>query len=181
MSCDSILKDNVDKGIYRNLLDVGCGNYGWNHAKFDFLEGINIKVGIDLNIDRLLTYCNTDWTVFIHNLSEGLPFLNKSFDLVVCLDVLEHLPTETSFKLLNEIIRVGKDVIVYTPEGFFDTEKLQSEAVNSPLDIHKSTWTKITLEHYGFITDRIGPIFVEKIGDNEKLYYGLYGYLLNNV
>jgi len=166
--------ERCNKGMYQKLLDIGCGNYGWNHYCFNFLEKVQFKVGLDANIDRLRTYKGTDWVVLYYDLNEKLPFLDKTFDICVCLDVIEHLPKDTAIDLILQMQMIGKDVVIYTPEGFFDTLLHQKEYVYSDLDVHKCGFTAEELRDLGFHVDRVGPIFKNK----DVCFYGMYGYYI---
>jgi len=45
--------------------------------------------------------------------AQDIPFSDNSFDLVVCTDVLEHIPEEDVGKCLSEIVRVSRhDVLL---------------------------------------------------------------------
>lgn len=157
----------------KKLLDVGCGNHGWPHTQFAEFEKVQIKVGLDLNEDRLHTYDDTDWLVMPFDLTcPILPFMDNYFDITFCLDVIEHLKSDDAYWLVEEIKRCSKRIVLYTPEGFFDTTKYQKDLVKSDLDVHKSGFTAIGLELWGFKVERIGPIYE----DDEATFYGLYGY-----
>lgn len=91
---------------YASLLDVGCRD----KALKKYLPG-NIKyLGIDLN-DK------PDEEILQHNLEMGIPLGNNSFDIVLSLDVLEHL--ENIHFLYNELLRIAKyEVIVALPNMY---------------------------------------------------------------
>jgi len=86
----------------KNVLDVGVGR--GHFFRFLDVQGYHIK-GVEpsgearklLNDKRILDAY-----------SHSLPFKNKEFDVVVCLDVLEHIPHELIQNSLNEINRVSK-------------------------------------------------------------------------
>ena len=81
-------------GDYDSILDVGCRDKVLkNFIKKDVkYQGIDYK---DSN------------EVVGHNLENGIPFTDKSFDIVFALDVLEHV--ENIHFLFDEILRVSKD------------------------------------------------------------------------
>lgn len=90
----------------KTILDVGCGE-GFTLNK---LRKNNI--GKDLiGVDYSTTAVTLGKKQFPHlNLKQGdaykLPFKDNTFDLVLCLEVLEHL--ENPQKALKEIVRVSK-------------------------------------------------------------------------
>jgi len=95
------------------VLDAGCGE----GETLDRLSGIlpENPVGIDLNPESV-EFAKKRLpaaTIGVGDLLE-LPFEADSFDLVMCLEVLEHLPEPTAG--LRELFRVsGRDVVVSVP------------------------------------------------------------------
>lgn len=46
-------------------------------------------------------------------------FVNKSFDVVICLDVVEHLEYQTAIRVIGAMERIArKKIIIYTPSKF---------------------------------------------------------------
>ncbi|MGC9574634.1 MAG: class I SAM-dependent methyltransferase [Desulfobacterota bacterium U4-17] len=88
----------------RTVLDVGCGN----GAFLNSLPSIYQAVGLDFS-QEALKYVKTK---AVHGDIAALPFEPASFDLVTCLEVLEHLPYETFEKALSELQRVSKKYII---------------------------------------------------------------------
>jgi len=108
------------------VLDAGCG--GGRHLSEAFrASGVSV-VGIDLNKDDALKAHNTT-KIMRHEGEDGggsslvmvsdvtnLPFANDSFDIVICSEVLEHIPEHVT--AIREIIRVlkpGKSLVVSVP------------------------------------------------------------------
>jgi methionine biosynthesis protein MetW len=92
-----------------NVLDIGCGDGALCQSivdRFDNVYGIdNSKVALRSARDSRISTTQVD-------LDKGsLPFLSQSFDMVTCLDVIEHLFDPVV--LVKEIHRVLK------PDGFF--------------------------------------------------------------
>jgi ubiquinone/menaquinone biosynthesis C-methylase UbiE len=65
-----------------------------------------------------------------------LPFSDKTFDVATCIEVIEHLPKNNGFYLLNELERIAKKVIITTPNVSFKQEALD----NNPFQKHLSRW-----------------------------------------
>jgi len=102
-----------------HMLDVGCGT-GYVTEKVSF--HCPSVVACDVAYERLITagnYCKDKHISFIQNDKHYLPFKHNSFDLILCLEVLEHVKEYE--KLLEEIKRTAKDyVIISVPhEPFF--------------------------------------------------------------
>jgi SAM-dependent methyltransferase len=120
---------NLDLKPGYRVLDAGCG--GGRHLSEAFrYRGVSV-VGIDYsrtdstkarNTLRLMEHEGEDgdgaWEVFVGDVT-SLPFKNESFDLVICSEVLEHIPDHK--KAVQEIIRVlkpGKILAVSVPRHF---------------------------------------------------------------
>ena len=99
--------------IEDTVLDLGCGIM----QAFDELYCKSI-LGADIWPDYLRKISRLCPTVIV-DLNERIPFVSESYDVVICLDVLEHLKIETALLLLDEMKLVcRKKVIVYTPRIF---------------------------------------------------------------
>jgi SAM-dependent methyltransferase len=91
------------------LLDVGCGTLGLA----EFLPGVGV-VGMDLEPPPDFI---PDFTFVLGNIT-ALPFPDRSFPIVSCIDVLEHLPLEVREQAINELVRVAAHaVIIGCPHG----------------------------------------------------------------
>jgi len=60
---------------------------------------------------------------FVQSDAKELPFNNKTFDLAFCSAVIEHVGSRSEQeRLLNEISRVARHVVITTPNRFFPIE-----------------------------------------------------------
>jgi len=95
-----------------NVVDIGCGLAQWLCAFKEY--GINEVLGIDgshVPIDRL----NIEESEFkSYNLQE-LTFesIGKRFDLLLCLEVVEHLEEEYAHKFIQTLTKLS-DVIIFS-------------------------------------------------------------------
>lgn len=85
-------------GGIRSLLDVGCGQGEWASA-----FGVDDTVGVDIYPPHGDRYVR-------HDLTEPLD-LNRTFDLVLCLEVGEHLPEDAADTLVDTLVRHGDRVV----------------------------------------------------------------------
>jgi SAM-dependent methyltransferase len=98
------------------LLEIGCGEGG----NLFFLQDIPAKFfGIDLFVRKLvfakgqLQNCG-----FICSGAEYLPFSDESFDVVLCRDVLHHLPDRgRALKEMTRVCRQGGRMVIIEPNG----------------------------------------------------------------
>lgn len=89
----------------QSVLEVGCGN----GAFINYVIGKYPKlVGLDSSKEAL-KHVRAE-TVF--GSIDNLPFKLNNFDLIVCLETLEHLPQEVFVKGLLELQRVSKKYIL---------------------------------------------------------------------
>lgn len=89
------------RGRQGRILDLGCGG-GWG-----FFATLGPVIGLDLS--RLsLKNASTIYQGAIQASATALPFADESFDYVVSLDLLGHIPIERKDRLLAEIYRVLK-------------------------------------------------------------------------
>jgi SAM-dependent methyltransferase len=110
-----------------SLLDVGC-NVGealrWAHSMgFKHLYGIDInKAAVDTARTRLADI--DDNLHLIHGSADEIPLPGESVDLVLCLEVLEHVPEGLRSPAVAEIARVlrpkGRLILSVPHRGFFD-------------------------------------------------------------
>lgn len=109
------------RGLYpseriRSVLDVGCGL----SLKSQFIEA-DIRVGLDI------------WRPYLERIDATVPyvpiqadamtidslFLPRSFDLVLLLDVVEHLEKDEALRLIAKAEAVARQaVVIETPRGF---------------------------------------------------------------
>lgn len=88
---------------------------------------------------------------------------DETYDLVVAIDLVEHLSVPDGFLLMYEMVRLSKRyAFVYTPNGFL----WQPPSPNNPLNAHISGWSIENLRAFGFSN------FKGHVG--AKLFWGPY-------
>jgi len=104
-----------NKGI--RFLDLGCGI--GNLEKFLWEEGYTNILAVN-HSEKLLEIARKNLPQYkyqIMDVSRPFCFDDNSFDVVACLEVLQH--NKNPFEVLSEAIRVGKKVILSIPNGFW--------------------------------------------------------------
>lgn len=139
------------------ILDAGCGN----GAISNYLEGYTIK-GIDRS-EEALKYFKHDKSI---GSLESLPFEDGAFDLVLCSDVLEHLPKEVFERAINELQRVSKKYLLIISPNAEDLEAsyvkcaecstifninwhLRSLGLNDLIEVFKQGYSPMEYTYFG--------------------------------
>ncbi len=128
------------------LLDIGCGRCDIINSIADTRSDIRI-VGVDMHPESL-KYCKTQ-TVTAS--LPDIPFADKYFDIVLCLQVLEHIPEKEYVNSLLEIERLsGRYIIIGVPfrENLLSKTVLCSNCGTvSHADGHLREYNHSTLKH----------------------------------
>lgn len=113
-SVNKIFKWDFPEDI--TILDVACGL----SLKSKYIPA-SIRVGVDIyseyfkHIKSDVPYTVVKWDV--RKLDEV--FMPKSFDVVIALDIIEHLEKEEGLKLLEDCEKIArKAVVIETPLGY---------------------------------------------------------------
>jgi len=151
-----------------SVLDVGCATGPMVLA----FHACHLKVvGIDFSEWAVTHPCHPVIKGFlVQGSSEALPFKDKEFDLVTCLDMLEHLPSlDTVLKTVSELSRVAKkNVYIATPMLPFtpEQEKLWLQDGSHIFFTERRFW-EWAFEKHGFAIDPtpVRKLFNDYMGD----------------
>jgi SAM-dependent methyltransferase len=146
------------------VLDVGCGRLGLRA-----LEPTLDITGLDLApVPGYPGPCVQG------DPAEGLPFADRSFDLVYCNSVIEHVPRTRRAAFAAELRRVGRGWYVQTPAWSFPLEPhaLLPFAHWLPARIRRpywrlgaaGNWEQIELLRRGEVEELFGPARPERFG-----------------
>ena len=136
----------------KTLLDVGCGT--GKPIKFINRHGKYFAVALG-TFAPYLKQCKKEklHNTYVQGDVRHLPFSDKAFDVVLCLEVLEHLEREEGKKLLRELERVGcRQVILSTPVG----NSKQSSYEGNPHQEHKYIWSPREMKTLGYKVIGVG-------------------------
>lgn len=136
----------------QSILDVGCGRgetMGFINRNTRYFS-----VGIDI-FEPYLRECKRQriHSQYVLGDVRNLPFRDKSFDIVLCLEVLEHLGRKEGETLLNEMeVIAKKQVVLSTPVGNYKQESFDG----NPHQEHKYTWSPKEMKALGYRVIGIG-------------------------
>ncbi len=136
----------------RTVLDVGCGN----GSPLRFLPRAHLT-GVDGYAPSLeqARKAGTHDDYFLGDVRKiGELFAGKKFDACVALDVIEHLPKEDGWRMLESMERLAtRRVIIFTPNGF-----MPQKSKDGDLQEHLSGWTAEELRPRGYrVLGMYGP------------------------
>ena len=130
----------LDRSRAKQVLDVGSGGAG-----LSLYWGRN-TIALDLSLPPALRGSLTQPVLAA---ATALPFKDRSVEVVVSCDVLEHLPRQDRAQMLSEMVRVARrQMIVAAPCG-----QLAHEAEIEVAKVHREKkneahlWLKDHLEH----------------------------------
>ncbi len=143
------------KGNAISVLDIGFGSaslereFFKKHKKNIIWKGIEISSTLVKRAKKEFPHCQFTIGDIIK-----LNYQNKSFDYIIALEVLEHIPPKKTFKALKEIYRIikpGKYFIVSVPmnEGL-ENLIAQGENPNAHVRTYTPELIKAELEIVGF-------------------------------
>jgi ubiquinone/menaquinone biosynthesis C-methylase UbiE len=155
----AVLKDHYGSTLHcLNLLDISCST-GFMAKRFG--ESVRLVVGMDIDRTALAVAANLDvgeHVKFVASDALKTCFYDSFFDIVVCNQMYEHVPSAE--KLMKEIYRILKpDGVCY----FGATNRL-----------------KIIETHYGnipflsYLPKKIANIVIKKLGRGDEYYETLY-------
>lgn len=90
----------------KKILEVGIGN----KLVSDYIR----KIGLNITTCDFDKSLKPDYVGSVHS----LPFKNDSFDVILCAEVLEHLPFKNFNQGLKELYRVSKKFVILTLPHF---------------------------------------------------------------
>lgn len=133
-----------------SILDAACGL----SLKSKYIPA-QIRVGVDI-YEEYFNHIEADvpYVVIKHDIRKLREiFVPKSFDLVIALDVMEHLEKEESLDVLRQCEEIArKAVIIETPRGFIPTNMDILGHGGDVWQTHRSGWEPEEFEALGYKT-----------------------------
>lgn len=126
-------KHIVDKFSPASALDVGCAKGFLVKALTDL--GVN-AYGIDPSEYAIGCVPEDIKSRISQGIAQSLPYPDNNFDIVICFDVLEHIPEDDVLKVLQEMLRVTKKWLALRVV----TKDLPDDVDSSHKSIHDKDW-----------------------------------------
>ncbi len=130
----------------RSILDLGCGAKPYLKTA---VGASNVRiVGADI-FAPYLRRAKAEGSIWeaVQCDVRHLPFRERAFDVVVALDVIEHLSRSDGVRLIEHAeILASQKVIFYTPNGYIP----QHPDDDNPFQEHRSGWTKEDFTTVGY-------------------------------
>ncbi len=125
-----------------NVLDIGCGN---GQKLYDFYTRKAAVCGIEISEEKLqVARRYMPEGQFYNGFIETAPFPQRSFDLVIADNVVEHLQDPDTFvRKLREFIKPTGRVVLFVPYGkSYTIRRLKQYALNIWPPFHINLFTK---------------------------------------
>jgi len=141
---DTIYNETLD---CNSILDIGCG---YNPGIKKTTNRMQHSVGMDTfspSIEKAKVE-KTHGEFILEDINTALEkVLDKSFDVVIALDLIEHFTKEKGIWLIKQMERIAiKKIIIFTPNGFVP----QTPYDNNPWQEHLSGWEIPEMKNLGF-------------------------------
>ena len=134
-----VLTETIKKYNVKSVLDYGCGD--WQFSKLiDWDNLIDSYTGADV-VDSLIQHHNQEYStdkIKFENIDNDWQF--PQVDLIICKDVLQHLPTAIVTKLLSSFKKSAKFVLLTN-----DIAEVNQDCVIGDwrgIDLSKDPWNE---------------------------------------
>jgi len=127
-----------------SVLDLGSGP----SSPLQYCQNIKYSVGVEAFRPYLeASMKKKTHNEYIEGKIEEAEFSENSFDAVIMIEVLEHLPKETGLEMIKKAEKwAKKKIIITTPNGFVSQRQLDGNLLQK----HLSGWEIEEMEKNGF-------------------------------
>ncbi|MBN1383306.1 MAG: class I SAM-dependent methyltransferase [Elusimicrobia bacterium] len=135
-----VFNQYIDKS--KKIIDLGCGD-GTHYGRF-VSQLAGSYIGLDVSGEAVKKAKENGLEARKHNFNDRMPFDNNSFDVIICLEVIEHLfDPEFFLKECGRILKPAGFLILSLPNSFYLRQRIKflsgsfSSMTGSPLAADK--------------------------------------------
>ncbi len=149
----------------RTVLDLGCGFGHWGHLLRTHYYSEDpsraaVITGVDAHAPNI-AFCERTNIYDRLEVADAVTYLSRqpdrTFDTILAVELLEHLPRPDGERLLGESRRVASQaVIITTPNGPAYRPGHVTMTGFNPHEHHVSAWTAAELRGFGFTVRGVG-------------------------
>lgn len=174
------------------ILDAGCGSGG----TMEYMETYGSTLGVDVSED-MLEHCRKKGLQVQRASITQLPFEDHRFDVVLCLDVLEHLPEDRqAIEELKRVVKPGGLLVLSVPAFSwlwgqhdiqnnhyrrYDPGQLGNSLTPAELVLERSTYFNFFLLPTVWLVRKLGPKLGHHPGTDLELGLGLWNPILYGI
>tara|TARA_B100001175_G_C19435956_1_gene603576 strand:- start:266 stop:931 length:666 start_codon:yes stop_codon:yes gene_type:complete len=157
-----LIKKIIKKNQIKNMLDYGCGK------GFYYDNPFKSQV---LNIKSLRDYWGVDIDLYdpCYDKYSSLEN-NKKFDLIICIDVLEHVPSQDIDWVLKKIINKAKKY-VFINVACYPAIALLPNKKNAHININEPIWWHNKILNFKKNLNEVKIICICSIKENNETKY----------
>jgi len=161
----------------QKLLDIGVGFGKYGFLSREYLEYYNNNNdykkwsreidGIEIFEDYLTAVHKFIYNnIYIGNAADLLAKIEKEYDLILLIDVLEHFSYAQGLDVLNNCKRISKNIIISIPKDIGE----QGECFNNPNEKHEFQWRDSHLSTFKRFTIPNHESFICCISDEAEKF-----------
>jgi ubiquinone/menaquinone biosynthesis C-methylase UbiE len=158
------------------VLDVGCGKGMWGYFLRALRNNVAYLCGLDITAAyvRFVAKRSVYDDVILCDCSH-MPFKDRSFDVALLSEVLEHLSKSRGYAVLRQLERIaGELVIVAVPQGYVRQEAVDGIAAEK----HVSAWYANEFTSLGFQVMGVGNrLFKYYLAERHPRLWGAAHYI----
>ena len=127
----SIIKEIIENENINNMIDYGCGKANFYNNSFNLGNKVIPPLNKFWDIDiKLYDPCYDKYSNFEKD---------KTFDLTICIDVLEHIPATDIEWILDRFFKISKKFI-FINVACYEAIALLPDGGNAHINIQKPIW-----------------------------------------
>ena len=155
-----IIKEIIKKENIKNMIDYGCGKGNFYSNSFDLGGKLipPLRKFWDIEI-KLYDPCYEKYSKFEKD---------ETFDLLICIDVLEHIPETDIEWILDRFFKISKKYI-FINVACYEAIALLPDGENAHINIQKPIWWSNKLEKFQKNNKEVKVICICTVKDNGKI------------